>query len=1358
MKTTLCGHADLKSLSVYLSLFAGMAIVTLAHADEPPKYDLSKDKVLYCVGYAHLDTQWRWDFCTTIDKYVRDTLEQNFALFEKYPEYVFNFTGSVRYEMMKEYYPEHYEKLKKYIADGRWFVSGSSVDEGDVNVPSAESIIRQVLYGNEYFRREFGKESVDFMLPDCFGFPASMPSIWAHCGLKGFSTQKLTWGSAVGIPFKIGVWEGLDGNGIIAAFDPGSYSTAIKGPVQTNEGWIKRIEENGQKYGVFADYHYYGVGDQGGAPLEEDVANYIASMKAENAPIRLALTSSDQMYKDITAEQRAKLPRYKGDLLLTEHSAGTLTSQSYMKRWNRKNEILADAAERAAVAAHWLGAAEYPREQLNKSWVRALANQMHDILPGTSIPRAYTYSWNDEIVAMNGFADVLLNSVGAVSRGLDTNVEGVPLIVYNPLAIEREDVVEARVEFPEGAPKAVRVFNPKGNEIPSQIKARDDKSVAVLFTANVDSVSFSAFEIRKSDTPYATKSDSPLIRISNSQIENEHLCITIDDNGDVGSIKKAPAELDYSKLPGGIAGRPEGFMSEILSAPHGLVFTYERPSNWPAWNMDWADRKEAPIDRVKGPAKVRVVEDGPVRVALEIEREANNSIITQQIRLAAGSKRVEFHTTIDWQSTECALKASFPLKASNPKATYNWGMGTIERGNNEPTKYEVPSHEWIDLTDASGKFGVSILDDSKYGSDKPSDNELRLTLLYTPGVRSSYKDQQSQDWGRHEIVYAIYPHQNDWRGPKLKEVEALTKRLTSSGMTEWEARRLNQPLYVFQSPKHDGELGRSWSMINMNTNRVDIRAIKMAEREDAVVVRLQELTGQPIENALVRFELPTAGAYEADGQERRIGDANLAIDKLSVNIAPYTPKTFVVKPGKPPVTLAPPKSEPIKLAFDCDIVSTDKNRSNGAMASTLKPITDKGPLLRVTNPYSIPAEELPKNLNNASVGFTLGDTFGSDQDLTGAKNAVTCDGQKLQLPEGSEGRLYLLATATEDVREKLEIGNTKFPFNVQKWTDFIGQFDDRVWDKQFDEVDHVCDGKVTSIKTGYIKRDPIAWFCTHRHHPERNEPYQFSYIFRYGFDIPKGAKSFTLPKNDKIKVFAASVAKNANDTLRPAAPLYDDFTDRKPIEFRHVYPPPLPPVHEGLTPTAQVKSERVSKYEELTLATPSNADFVDRATNATRAFRVFDGRGKYRPHGRSGAENGTLPRLNDGQVQGKQDDPNMSTWYDGAGRFSVDLGSPVAIDKINTFSWHRSDRAPQVFTLWASASETAPPMDFLEGGKSEWKLIAIVNTKELGEGGVHVSSISASEGKLGPYRHLLWITEEVAQGTFFGEIDVVVAP
>ncbi len=229
-------------------------------------YDITKDKVLYTIGYAHLDTEWNWDYPTTINKFIRNTMVENFRLFEKYPDYVFNFTGSRRYQMMKEYYPELYLRVKDYVKQGRWCVSGSSVDEGEVNVSSSESLIRQVLYGNDFFREEFDRTSEDYMLPDCFGFLASMPTIWHHCGLKGFSTQKLTWRSAVGVPFNVGIWKGPDGNGIIAALNATNYNGGVVPRLDLDSAWDARLNEDKLKYGISFDYRYYGVGDRGGAP------------------------------------------------------------------------------------------------------------------------------------------------------------------------------------------------------------------------------------------------------------------------------------------------------------------------------------------------------------------------------------------------------------------------------------------------------------------------------------------------------------------------------------------------------------------------------------------------------------------------------------------------------------------------------------------------------------------------------------------------------------------------------------------------------------------------------------------------------------------------------------------------------------------------------------------------------------------------------------------------------------------------------------------------------------------------------------------------------------------------------------
>src|SRR5919107_305526 len=255
-------------LALLLSCLAAFG-VTRAQAPTRTAPDLSKEPTLYVVGYAHLDTQWRWEYPQVINEFLPATMRDNFALFEKYPNYVFNFTGANRYRLMKEYWPEDYARLKAYVAAGRWFPAGSSMDEGDPNNASAESII-----------------------PDSFGFPASLPSILAHLGLRGFSTQKLYWKSAArvggplspeqtpeGIPFNVGVWAGPDGRGVIAAFNPRDYTSNVredysKSPPASAANpevnykpvdWPARIRRNGEASGVFADYTYFGTGDVGGA-------------------------------------------------------------------------------------------------------------------------------------------------------------------------------------------------------------------------------------------------------------------------------------------------------------------------------------------------------------------------------------------------------------------------------------------------------------------------------------------------------------------------------------------------------------------------------------------------------------------------------------------------------------------------------------------------------------------------------------------------------------------------------------------------------------------------------------------------------------------------------------------------------------------------------------------------------------------------------------------------------------------------------------------------------------------------------------------------------------------------------------
>lgn len=1313
--------------TILVGAFAAMSSLSIAQSQQQPRgendaqalsrtsaptRDLSNpdDRALYAVGYAHLDTQWRWDFETTIDEYLRATLVDNFELFRKHPEYVFNFTGSVRYEMMKEYYPELYEELKQHITAGRWRVSGSSVDEGDVNVPSPESIIRQVLYGNNFFRREFDKESVDFMLPDCFGFPASMPSIWAHCGLLGFSTQKLTWGSAVGIPFKIGVWEGPDGNGVIAALDPGPYVGGIEGAVTENPEWAARIADNGDMFGVWADYHYYGVGDQGGAPRADDVANYVASANGTSGDFALILDSSDAMYRDITPQLREGLPRYKGDMLLTEHSAGTLTSQSYMKRWNRKAEQLADAAERAATLAWLYTDAPYPRAQLERSWVRVLANQMHDILPGTSIPRAYTYSWNDEVLAMNGFADVLTTAVGQIASQMDTRIEGEPLVVFNPLSIDRADVVRARLDAPESG--FLRVFDADGVEAPSQEVSRSGGEIELLFLARVAANSAKVFDVRQSPRPYQNVST---LSIDARTLENERYRVRVNDAGDVASI--------FDKANG----------RELLSRPHRLVLTYEKPRNWPAWNMDWADRQRPPIGRIDGEPSFRIVEDGPVRVSLEITRTAHNSTVTQRIQLAAGGAGdiVEFDTRIDWQSAGAALRAEFPLTVSNPTATYNWGLGTIDRGNNEPLKYEVPSHEWFSLSDSSGDYGVTIVEDSKFGSDKPADDVVRLTLLYSPGVRNWYMDQHSQDWGIHEMRYGLAGHAGDWR---------------NSG-SEWVGRRLNQPLMAFATSKHAGPLGpgatlpvreapqrmgrhdlRPWT-----PQQVDLRTIKMAEADDRVIVRVQELHGRSAPEFALRVPAGVTSAHEVDGQERVIRELDIRDGEVRLPLTPFAIRAVQLDLSEVQTEATDAPAQQVRLPFDTDVASTDASPSDGAMGRDGR---------------AFPAEMLPPTITSGGVEFRLGPTG------DGQAQAVTCRGQTIELPDGDWDQLHLLIAATDDASAPFRLGHATTTINAQSWTGFIGQWDDRIWDREFPKVDFKGEGHVTAIAPGFIKRAPVAWFATHRHAPEEgNEAYKFSYLFRHTIDRTNGATKLRLPHDERIRVFAITVSASKDRNASPAWPLYDTLERDGVIRLRHNYDVRGDHVFTDVEPTGMVEIDREREFDLLSIGTPNAHDDVGADSGST--FRVVNPDGTRPPHPASGVVDGVAVRLNDGVVQRNEDDTRRSLWFDNEGRFTIDFGAARVVNDVRVYSWHRSNRAPQFFSLWGATSDEPPAMDFARGEHGEWELLAVVDTRELGDGDIHGSRVFGQDGHpLGDFRHLLWIAEDVGEGTFFGEIDI----
>ena len=1113
-----------------------------AHADCPEPCP-----TLYVVGTAHLDTQWLWTIQDTIREYIPNTLHDNFALFEKYPGYVFSFEGAFRYMLAKEYDPRGYARLKDYVRRGRWRVAGSAVDAGDVNIPSPESLIRHVLYGNGFFRQEFGKTSADIYLPDCFGFGWALPTVAAHCGLRGFSTQKLTWGSSVGVPFDIGLWEGVDGSALIAELAPGDYVSKINEDLSASAAWRERIDKLGSVSDAYVGYRYFGTGDQGGAPDAESVA-WLEKSLAGRGPVRVLSTGSDQLARDLPPDRIARLARYRGELLMTRHGTGCYTSQTVMKRWNRRNEQLAAAAEAASVVADWLGGASYPKETLRDAWVRFLWHHHHDDVTGTSTPLAYPFSYNDEVLSMKDFAAVLADAAGAAARTLDTRARGVPLVVFNPLAVDREDVVEADVRLPAAEAEtgagalAVRVFDPDGREVPSQTAGAEEGQVHVLFLAKAPSMGFAVYDVR-TDRRAALGSGGATggLRVSETEIENARYRVRV-ENGDIAAI--------YDKR----AGR------DVLSGPTGLALFKVAPGPWPEWEIHWGDLTNGARGRVGTPAAARVVERGPARAAIEVSRAFEGSWITQRIRLAAGDAgdRVEVDSRIDWNTPATLLKAELPLAASNPKATYDIGVGSIQRGNDTETLYEVPAQKWADITAPDGSYGVSILDDSKYGWDKPSDGVLRLTLVHSP-------PNIWKEYGRHRFLYAIAGHRGDWREGRIPALGA----------------RLNQPLVAFQAPPHAGTLGKRFSMLRVSAPQVAVSALKMEEEGREVIVRLFEQHGTPVKDARLSMGARILAAREVTGAERPLGES-LALGAAETNgggtgasarpgdgperapgtaetmrpsdaaqtrpgggspesrarrhaararaaaapqvvdgdlvfsMEPFRPRTFALRLAPPPARVPPPSSAQVPLDFDVDVVSPHEAVRDGDFDG---------------EGHALPAELLPRAILSDGVRFVLGPT------TRGAKNALTCRGQSLEFePRGARRVMLLAAARGADTSGVFTIGERSWTLPVPSFTGFVGQSQTLVVDGRIVDAAH--------MEEPFIKPSRVAWIGTHRHTASGGvDPYVFCYLFSLGLPLTpqeaSGRVRLTLPDNENIRVMAVTLVTNPNDDTVPASELVE---------------------------------------------------------------------------------------------------------------------------------------------------------------------------------------------------------------------------
>lgn len=1036
-------------------------------------------KKAYMIATAHLDTVWRWNLAETIKEYIPNTINENFALINKYPNYRFNFEGAFRYQLIEEYYPEQFAEIQRLVDEGRWCLSGSSYENGDVNIPSPEALFRNILLGNNYFKEKFGKTTTDIFLPDCFGFGYALPCIMRHAGLNGFTTQKLSWGSAYGVPFDLGLWQGVDGARVFANLDAKSYQSKFNDDIRGSISVIDKITKNAFESGIPQTAHLYGIGDKGGAPTEESVKSVNDSVnKNDESDFEIISAASDQIFNDLEQLDSSvtdKLKIWNNELVMTSHGAGSYTSRTISKRLNAKNENLADIAEKACVFADSIGVYKYPKQNINQAWKRVIRHQFHDDITGTSWMEDYNEACDDYFTSLNQFQNEYTGAVSAIANELDTSfVTECAVIVNNPSAHTRKDAVSAHIRLNHNA-TFVKVIDDEGNEAPSQIINKKGKEFDIVFLAEVKAMGFRVYDVKAANKKCELKTD---LSVSDHILENKKYKLIFNKNGDIASV--TDKELNRQLLD-------EPIKMAVLNDVGAL--------SYPSWEIRKEDIDKEPEFFANSP-EFEIVENGPARIAVKVTRSANHTTISQIVSLSSESKFINVYNEVDWRSRRSMLKAVFPFSCYNKTAAFDLGLGVIKRENNTDTLYEVPAQKWADITAGNGEYGVSVFSDCKYGWDKPRSNTLRLTCIHTPaGAFTKETRQDLQDLGTNIFSFGIYSHKNGFENSTQKECELFQK-----------------PLVAFQSSaRRNGYLGTHASFASINNENVIIRAVKQAEDDDSIVIRVNEGAGRQQTKVAVEFFESIDEAEEIFANEQFKSRAKTKGKSIIFDIKPYGVKSFKIKLKKP----AKKGHESFKkLELECNSKGFTSNE-------------DKRNVIIQGGGCSLPAELYPQSLTVGGITFRM-------TDAAAEKDVMVAREQSIELPKGMT-KLYILAASTMGDRDAVfYVDGKEKNITIHSFSEPIARWD-----------------MAGLSQTALTKDVKFGFEFTHTHHPEGDIPNGKAKFYIYEIDI-RNAKMLTLPEDNRIIILAMTAVKKFSNT-QLASQLIDKI-DNSNYDFGKIPP------------------------------------------------------------------------------------------------------------------------------------------------------------------------------------------------------------
>jgi alpha-mannosidase len=830
-------------------------------------------------GNSHIDMAWLWPWTETVEV-VRNTFRSALDLMREYPDFTFTMASAQTYAWMEEKYPELFQEIQQRVKEGRWEIVGGMWVEPDLNLPTGESLTRQLLVGKRYFLQKFGVDVKIGWNPDSFGYSWQLPQIYKHAGLDYFVTQKIYWNDTTKFPHKLFWWESPDGSRILTYF-PHDYANRID-PVRMSNDLAMYAPAMHTDEMMFL----YGIGDHGGGPTRAMVDQAHDWQAADRVFPTIVFGTAQSYFDDLLRRSGEwSVPTWRDELYF-EYHRGVQTTQSETKRRIREGEEALLNAEKFSSIANivsgtgshsspgepvccqaWAG---YPQPVLNEAWKKVLFDQFHDIMPGSGIAVNYLDAQRNLEEARRSAREATDAALMEIQSRVNTQGAGAPVIVFNPMSWTRTDTALVDVQLPAPAGSVV-VRDAGGGRVLAQVLDRDPATnrFKLLFIArDVPALGYKTFFVQAAAAANAPPTST--LNASAGSLENEFLSLTIDSGtGCITSLfdKRSHTEAIGQPVP---PRDSPGYEASMMTACGNMLQTFvDKPKNWDAWNID-ADFEKQHWDLRAD--EVKLVENTPVRAVIRVKTHFQNSQFVQDITLYPGIPRVDVNMHADWREKHVLLKVAFPLSAQNDNATYEIPFGSIQRPTTrrtpeEQAQFEVPAQRWADLSDAT--HGFSLLNASKYGYDTKG-NVVRLSLLRSPIWPDPHADE-----GTHDFAYSLYPHGGDWR-------QALTVR---------RGYEVNYPLIALAASSHGGTLPPARSFFAAGAANVVITAVKKAEDDDGVIVRFYEWAGKAGD---VRLTLPrpASSAAQTNLMEKPEGELRVTGNEVLVPVKPYEIKTM----------------------------------------------------------------------------------------------------------------------------------------------------------------------------------------------------------------------------------------------------------------------------------------------------------------------------------------------------------------------------------------------------------------------------------------------------------------------------------